>query len=45
MLVDRSSYNFNTNVSENDNVLTLSTCYNNNEKVVLHAKLIKKETR
>ena len=45
MLIDRSSHNFNTNVSENDNVLTLSTCYNDNEKVVLHAKLIKKETR
>ena len=42
MLINRSSYNFNTNVSENDNVLTLSTCYNDEEKVVLHAKLIKK---
>ena len=30
---------------ENDNILTLSTCYNDNDKVVLHAKLIKKETR
>ena len=45
ILIDRSSNNFNTSVSENDNVLTLSTCYNDNEKVVLHAKLIKKETR
>ena len=45
MLIDRSSHNFNTSVNENDNVLTLSTCYNDNEKVVLHAKLIKKETR
>ena len=45
MLISRSAYNFNTSVSENDNVLTLSTCYNDNEKVVLHAKLIKKETR
>lgn len=45
MLINRSSYNFNTNISENDNVLTLSTCYNDEEKVVLHAKLIKKETR
>ena len=43
--MDRSSHNFNTSVSEIDNVLTLSTCYNDNEKVVLHAKLIKKETR
>ena len=45
MLINRSSHNFNTSVSDNDNVLTLSTCYNDNEKVVLHAKLIKKETR
>ena len=45
MLIDRSTYNFNTSVSENDNALTLSTCYNDTEKVVLHAKLIKKETR
>ena len=45
ILINRSSHDFNTSVSENDNVLTLSTCYNDNEKVVLHAKLIKKETR
>ena len=45
MLLNRSAYNFNTTVNENDNVLTLSTCYNNNEKVVLHAKLIKIEQK
>lgn len=45
MLINRSAYNFNTKVNENDHILTLSTCYNNNEKVVLHAKLIKKEAR
>ena len=44
-LINRSSHNFNTSVSENDIVLTLSTCYNDSERVVLHAKLIKKETR
>ena len=43
--MDRSVYNFDTTVSEADNILTLSTCYNDDEKVVLHAKLIKKETR
>ena len=42
ILIDRSAYNFNTYINENDTILTLSTCYNNNEKVVLHAKLIKK---
>ena len=45
MIKDRSSYNFNTNVSINDNILTLSTCYNNTDKMVVHAKLIKKETK
>lgn len=45
MLIDRSSHNFNTSISENDNILTLSTCYNDTDKVVLHAKLIKKEVR
>lgn len=45
MLINRSAYNFNTTVNENDNVLTLSTCYNEDEKVVLHAKLIKKEVK
>lgn len=45
ILINRSSLNFNTSVNENDNILTLSTCYDDNEKVVLHAKLIKKETR
>jgi len=45
MLISRSSHNFNTNISENDNILTLSTCYNDSEKVVLHAKLIKREIK
>jgi sortase B len=45
MLINRSEYNFNTTVNEDDKIITLSTCYNNNEKVVLHAKLIKKEIR
>mgnify|MGYP003291263281 CR=1 FL=1 len=45
MLLKRSNYNFNTVVNKNDYILTLSTCYNNNDKVVLHAKMIKKEAR
>ena len=44
-LINRSAYNFNTSVSPTDRILTLSTCYNNSEKVVLHAKLIKREIR
>lgn len=45
MIKDRSSHNFNTNVSSTDNILTLSTCYNNSDKMVVHAKLIKKESK
>ena len=45
MIKNRSSHNFNTNVTSTDNILTLSTCYNNNEKMVVHAKLIKKEVK
>ena len=45
MLLKRSSYNFNSYVNENDNIVTLSTCYNNSDKLVVHAKLIKKEKR
>lgn len=44
-LINRSNHNFNTTVNENDKILTLSTCYNSEEKVVLHAKLIKKEIK
>lgn len=37
----RSKKDFNVDVNENDNILTLSTCANNNKyRVVLHAKKI-----
>lgn len=45
MLLSRSKYNFNTDVNENDIILTLSTCYDDYEKMVLHAKLIKREIK
>ena len=38
---NRSIHNFNVNLNENDKILTLSTCYNKKEKLVIHAKLIK----
>jgi len=41
----RSNYNFNLTVDNNDKILTLSTCYNNNEKLVVHSKLIRKQSR
>lgn len=44
-ITSRSKYNFNTITNTNDKILTLSTCYNNKEKVVLHAKLIKIQNR
>ena len=45
MLLERSQYNFNTNLNETDRILTLSTCYNDDDKVAIHAKLIKKELK
>jgi len=41
MLKNRSIHNFNTTVNKDDKILTLSTCYGNDEKLVVHAKLIK----
>lgn len=38
---ERSKYNFNTNITTEDKILTLSSCYTHYKKVVLHAKLIK----
>jgi len=45
MLKDRSAHDFNTKVSGMDRILTLSTCYSKTERVVLHAKLIKRELK
>lgn len=44
-LIKRSTFNFNTSVSKNDKILTLSTCYNDQDKMVVHAKLIKYEEK
>ena len=41
LITKRSIYNFNTNATINNKILTLSTCFDDNSKVVLHAKLIK----
>lgn len=41
MLKNRSIHNFNTTINKDDKILTLSTCYGNDEKLVVHAKLIK----
>ena len=43
MLKRRSVRNYNVDLTPSDKIITLSTCYDNNYKVVLHAKLIKRE--
>lgn len=45
ILKNRSNHNFNTSITSNDTILTLSTCYNDSEKMVVHAKLIKKRKK
>lgn len=45
LIKNRSIYNFNTSIEDNDRIITLSTCYNNKERLVLHAKLIKREVK
>ena len=41
----RSIHNFNTNLDTNDKILTLSTCYSDIERTVVHAKLIKRSPK
>lgn len=45
ILKNRSNHNFNTSITSNDTILTLSTCYNDSEKMVVNAKLIKKQKK
>lgn len=45
LLKNRSVFDFDTNINETDKIITLSTCYNKTQKVVMHAKLIKTEKR
>lgn len=41
----RSAYTFDVSLNNLDKILTLSTCFNKNERVVMHAKLIKMEVK
>ena len=43
--LERSIYNFEANVNIEDKVLTLSTCHGEKKKLVVQAKLIKKEIK
>lgn len=46
IIKDRSIYDFKTDILETDKILTLSTCYKNaNNKLVIHARLIKYENK
>lgn len=44
-ITKRSIFNFNTYVNVKDKILTLSSCYGDDERVVAHAKLIKQQKR
>ena len=44
-LINRSKYDFEVEVDVNDKIITLSTCYNKKEKLVLHGKLIKEDNK
>ena len=41
----RSLYDFNVDLNAQDKILTLSSCYNKKEKIVLHAKLVMKTAK
>ena len=45
MLKNRSIHNYNVDLTADDKIVTLSTCHNETDKIVLHAKLIKKEKK
>ena len=47
MISNRTMFNFGTKANVNDKILTLSTCYGSagKERTVVHAKLIKRETK
>ena len=40
IITERSLYNYGVIIGEDDKILTLSSCYNNSKRMVLHAKLI-----
>ena len=42
---ERSEYDFKTTLFASDKIVTLSTCYSSDEKVVMHAKLIRQQEK
>lgn len=45
IIKDRSYFDFKVNVTIDDKILTLSSCYNNEKRMVLHARLISYQER
>ena len=45
LITNRSIHNFDDKPSRDDYIITLSTCHNDNERMVVHAKLIEKEIK
>lgn len=45
MLKNRSEVDFEAKPSEDDKIITLSTCYTNTSKTVVHAKLVKSQKK
>ena len=45
LIKGRSIHSFNLDVSSNDKILTLSSCYSKTERLVVHAKLINSQAR
>lgn len=45
LIKNRSVYDFKTDVTPDNQIITLSTCASGDERIVLHAKLIKKGAR
>ena len=45
MIKNRSKYDYKVSITKEDKILTLSTCYDEKNKIVVHSKLIKKESK
>lgn len=43
LINNRSAYDFKNKPNQDDKILTLSTCFNDSERIVVHAKLVKQE--
>ena len=41
LIKNRSAYNFHTEINNSDRIITLSTCSDNEHRIVIHARLVK----